>query len=316
MRGNQRFMKIKFIVTIVFGFIIMSCQDEDSPAKENDKNSGDKSGDLTSVSGFFTDTLTHEGELRQYLTYIPEAYISSRIPAPLLFNFHGGSGSASGQVYTADFRPIADTANFILVYPQGTFGSTWNSSLPSNPQTKMFVDDFGFVDAMIEKINNDYRFGVDRSRVYATGFSNGADISLALACVRSEKIAAVASVSGLLDRHTAQNSKPGSVAIMSIHGTIDYQRPYGYGLNGYYFTIDELNDYWSARNNFTGQAQIETYNVGNLAIELIRFGDMIEHYKVVNGGHTWLDVSQNGQTTNQKIWNFISRYDINGLRKQ
>ena len=316
MRGNQRFMKIKFIVTIVFGFIIMSCQDEDSPAKENDKNPGDKSGDLTSVSGFFTDTLTHEGELRQYLTYIPEAYISSRIPAPLLFNFHGGSGSASGQVYTADFRPIADTANFILVYPQGTFGSTWNSSLPSNPQTKMFVDDFGFVDAMIERINKDYRFGVDRSRVYATGFSNGADISLALACVRSEKIAAVASVSGLLDRHTAQNSKPGSVAIMSIHGTIDYQRPYGYGLNGYYFTIDELNDYWSERNNFTGQAQIETYNAGNLAVELIRFGDMIEHYKVVNGGHTWLDVSQNGQTTNHKIWNFISRYDINGLRKQ
>ena len=219
MRGNQHFMKIKFIVTIVFGFIIMSCQDEDSPAKENDKNSGDKSGDLTSVSGFFTDTLTHEGELRQYLTYIPLTYISSRIPAPLLFNFHGGSGSASGQVYTADFRLIADTANFILVYPQGTFGSTWNSSLPSNPQTKMFVDDFGFVDAMIKRINKDYRFGIDTSRVYAIGFSNGADISLSLACVRSEKIAAVASVSGLLDRHTAQNSNPSSYTHLRAHET-------------------------------------------------------------------------------------------------
>ena len=48
----------------------------------------------------------------------------------------------------------------------------------------MFVDDFGFVDAMIKRINNDYSYGVDTSRVYATGFSNGADISLALACVR------------------------------------------------------------------------------------------------------------------------------------
>ena len=308
-------MNTKLINIIVIASLAMSCQDEDSSAKDNDKDYGDKSGDFISVNGFFTDTLSHEGELRQYLTYIPEIYISSKLPAPLLFNFHGGTGSADGQVYTADFRPIADTANFILVYPQGTFGGTWNSSLPTNTQTKMFVDDFGFVDAMIKRINNDYSYGVDTSRVYATGFSNGADISLALACVRSNKIAAVASVSGSLDRHTAQNSNPSSVAIMSIHGTNDFSRPYEYGLNGYYFSIDELNTYWSSRNNFSAQPQIETYNAGNLPIELIRFGDMIEHYKVVSGGHTWLDISRNGHTTNQKIWNFVSRFDISGLRK-
>ena len=308
-------MNTKLINIIVIASLAMSCQDEDRSAKDNDKDYGDKSGDSISLNGFFTDTLSHEGELRQYLIYIPEIYISSKLPAPLLFNFHGGSGSASGQVYTADFRPIADTANFILVYPQGIFGGTWNSSLPTNPQTKMFVDDFGFVDAMIKRINNDYSYGVDTARVYATGFSNGADISLALACVRSNKIAAVASVSGSLDRHTAQNSNPSSVAIMSIHGTNDSSRPYEYGLNGYYFSIDELSTYWSSRNNFSAQPQIETYNAGNLAIELIRFGDMIEHYKVVSGGHTWLDISRNGHTTNQKIWNFVSRFDINGLRK-
>ena len=185
---------MKKIIFILLHFIILvSCSDEDNSSKEN-SFFGDKSDDLTSVSGFFTDTLTHEGELRQYLTYVPEIYTSSGVARPLLFNFHGGSGSASGQVYTADFRPIADTANFILVYPQGTFGSTWNSSLPTNPRTKMFVDDFGFVDAMIKKINSDYIFGIDTTRVYATGYSNGADISLSLACVRSDKIAAVASV--------------------------------------------------------------------------------------------------------------------------
>ena len=65
-------MKMKSIVTIVFLLIIMSCQDEESASNENDKNSGDKSGDLISVSGFFTDTLTNEEKLRTYLTYIPE----------------------------------------------------------------------------------------------------------------------------------------------------------------------------------------------------------------------------------------------------
>ena len=305
---------MKKIIFILLHFIILvSCSDEDNSSKEN-SFFGDKSEDLTSVSGFFTDTLTHEGELRRYLTYVPEIYTSSGIARPLLFNFHGGSGSASGQVYTADFRPIADTANFILVYPQGTFGSTWNSSLPTNPRTKMFVDDFGFVDAMIKKINSDYIFGIDTTRVYATGYSNGADISLSIACVRSDKIAAVASVSGLLDRHTAENSNPLTVGVLSIHGTNDFSRPYEYGLDGYYFTIDELNTYWSSINGFSGQPQKETYDVAGLSVEHLKYGKMIEHYKVNGGDHIWLDITRDGFNTNQKIWNFLSRFDINGLR--
>ena len=292
---------------------LASCSDENNSSKEN-SFLGDKSEYLTSLSGFFTDTLTHEGELRQYLTYVPEIYTSSGMARPLLFNFHGGSGSASGQVYTADFRPIADTANFILVYPQGTFGSTWNSSLPTNPRTKMFIDDFGFVDAMIKRINSDYIFGVDTTRVYATGYSNGADIALSLACVRSDKIAAVASVSGLLDRHTAENSNPLTVGVLSIHGTNDFSRPYEYGLDGYYFTIDELNTYWSSINGFSGQPQKETYNIAGLSVEYIKYGKMIEHYKVNGGDHIWLDITRDGFNTNQKIWNFLSRFNLNGLR--
>tara|TARA_B000000437_G_scaffold126506_1_gene91786 strand:+ start:1259 stop:2176 length:918 start_codon:yes stop_codon:yes gene_type:complete len=305
---------LKKIIFFLLHFIfLVSCSDENNSSKEN-SFLGDKSEYLTSVSGFFTDTLTHEGELRQYLTYVPEIYTSSGIARPLLFNFHGGSGSASGQVYFADFRPIADTANFILVYPQGTFGSTWNSSLPTNPRTKMFVDDFGFVDAMIKKINSDYIFGVDTTRIYATGYSNGADISLSLACVRSDKIAAVASVSGLLDRHTAENSNPLTVGVLSIHGTNDFSRPYEYGLDGYYFTIDELNTYWSSINGFSGQPQKETYNIAGLSVEYIKYGKMIEHYKVNGGDHIWLDITRDGFNTNQKIWNFLSRFNLNGLR--
>lgn len=305
---------MKKIIFFLLHFIFLaSCSDENNSSKEN-SFLGDKSEYLTSLSGFFTDTLTHEGELRQYLTYVPEIYTSSGMARPLLFNFHGGSGSASGQVYTADFRPIADTANFILVYPQGTFGSTWNSSLPTNPRTKMFIDDFGFVDAMIKRINSDYIFGVDTTRVYATGYSNGADIALSLACVRSDKIAAVASVSGLLDRHTAENSNPLTVGVLSIHGTNDFSRPYEYGLDGYYFTIDELNTYWSSINGFSGQPQKETYNIAGLSVEYIKYGKMIEHYKVNGGDHIWLDITRDGFNTNQKIWNFLSRFNLNGLR--
>ena len=36
-----------------------------------------------------------------------------------MFNFHGGDGYANDFMYTNDMRPIADTAGFIAVYPQG-----------------------------------------------------------------------------------------------------------------------------------------------------------------------------------------------------
>ena len=52
---------------------------------------------------------------------------------PHLFNFHGGGGTATGHRYYSDLRPIADTANFIAVYPQGSLlsdggGTHWNSA--------------------------------------------------------------------------------------------------------------------------------------------------------------------------------------------
>ena len=75
-------------------------------------------------------------------------------------NFHGGGGTATGQMYLADMRPIADTANFILVYPQGlqldNGGSThWNSMLLSD-SNKSTVDDFGFIDALINELSLTY----------------------------------------------------------------------------------------------------------------------------------------------------------------
>ena len=40
----------------------------------------------------------------------------------------------------------------------------------------------------------------------------------------------------------------------------------------------------------------------------------VEHYKVIDGGHVWFDISYDGSNTSSLIWNFVSRYDIGGLR--
>ena len=40
----------------------------------------------------------------------------------------------------------------------------------------------------------------------------------------------------------------------------------------------------------------------------------VEHYKIIEGGHVWFDINYDGSGTSRLIWDFVSRYDIGGLR--
>ena len=65
-----------------------------------------------------TENILYDGNNREYILYVPQTY-SPSISIQFYLRFHGGSGYANDFMnYEADFRSIADTANFILVYPQ------------------------------------------------------------------------------------------------------------------------------------------------------------------------------------------------------
>ena len=262
-------------------------------------------------------TILHNGITREYILYVPEIY-SDNISVPLLINFHGGGGTATGQMYVADMRPIADTANFILVYPQGleldNGGSThWNSMLVSD-SNKSSVDDFGFIDALIGDLLLTYN--IDSTRLYATGFSNGADMSFTLGCYLQNKIAAVAPVSGLMINNPNSNcSLSIPTGVMVVHGTSDSSRPIG-GIEGYYASINETIEFWASQNGMLLNPSVTNYISDGLTIELYSYPDQentiyIEYYKVINGDHIWLDIGINGMGTNQVIWNFLSRFRLN-----
>jgi polyhydroxybutyrate depolymerase len=251
---------------------------------------------------------------REYILYIPESY-DGNSKLPILLNFHGGGMDASGQLYISDMRSLADTENFILVYPEGLYG-LWNVSLPSDSESKNNTDDIGFINTLIDQIASTYN--VDTSRVYATGFSNGAGMSYTLACAMSNKIAAIASMGGLLYMHTAQNSKPSPVAIMSIHGTADYPRPYE-GIDNYYYSINEMHQYWINQNKTDKVPEIISFNSNGKTVEYHSYKNgtnntSIDHYKVIDGEHNWLEIQYKDSNTNQLIWDFVSKYDVNGLR--
>ena len=69
------------------------------------------------AQGYISETIQHDGLIREYSIYVPASY-DGTTNFPLLFNLHGGGGTIASHIGIADMSPIADTANFIVVYPQ------------------------------------------------------------------------------------------------------------------------------------------------------------------------------------------------------
>ena len=273
---------------------------------------------------FLDEILAHDGETREYRIYIPASY-DGNSPFPLLFNFHGGSGNIDSQVATADMRSLADTANFIIVYPQalpdpGDDGSTnWLHKEPTD------VDDVFFVDAMIETIAAQYT--IDESRIYACGYSLGGEFTYELACRLNEKIAAVGAVARTMGTAAFDNCVPvHPTGILTILGTDDQISPYD-GLEWagiqYYLSADDMHDYWVTHNNASSTPIItqlpNTNQSDGSTVEHYVWGSgdecvSVEHLKVNGGGHDWPGTFGNMDIdASVEIWNFVSTYNLDGL---
>lgn len=271
-----------------------------------------------------TKTLVHDDLNRSYIVYIPDAY-DENVETPLLFNFHGYTSNASDQMVYGDFRSIADAEGFILVHPEGTLfnGNThWNVGGWTLGST---VDDVGFTEGMIEELSSE--FNIDQDRVYATGMSNGGFMSFLLACQLSEKIAAIASVTGSMTPSTYNNcNSQHPTPVLYIHGTSDGVVPYD-GAN-WTKKVEDVINFWKIENECdTDPVVTELPNSttwDESTVELFSYlngdaGTEVIHYKVIGGGHTWPGTSILFPGTNydfnasEVIWSFLSRYDVNGL---
>ena len=70
-----------------------------------------------SLAQLSTEFLDVNGQTRTYLQYLP-VDIDPAEEMPLMLCFHGGSGTAEGQLAIGDLRNKADDERFLLVYPQ------------------------------------------------------------------------------------------------------------------------------------------------------------------------------------------------------
>lgn len=292
-------MMKKIIIILIITLSLFSCKK-------------DKDGSCETNHG--AQMIVHDGLNREYIIHVSDSY-NPEIATPAVLNFHGFGGNASEYMNYADMRSLADTEGFILIYPQGSCMdgfSHWNPSLPS-AENKSNVDDFGFVEAIIGEISSEYN--IDSERIYACGYSNGGMFAYGLANYSSNIIAAVASVSGTMLDFDGPTGHP--MPVLHLHGTDDEVIPYDG--NGYYNSAQSILDYWIGFNNTNTVPTVDSDIDGGITIEhyVYDHGDSsvsVEHYKYIGGDHVWFNATYEGQNTSTLIWNFVSRYDINGLR--
>ncbi len=273
----------------------------------------------TTVSGSFM----YQSILRTYRIYVPAIYNPS-VAVPLVLNLHGyGSNNTQQEAY-GEFRPIADTANFIIVHPNGTLDQTsqryWNAFDVMSP-----IDDVGFLSALIDTVAANY--SIDPNRIYSTGMSNGGFMSYELACQLSHRIAAIASVTGgMVSSHMAACNAIHPTPVMQIHGTAD--ATVAYSGDAYIEPVDSLVKFWVNFNNcnpnpvMTNVPNVNTSDGCTAEHYVYSGGDSgatVELFKVIGGGHSWPGAIININVTNMdfnasiEIWRFFSQYRLNNL---
>jgi polyhydroxybutyrate depolymerase len=235
---------------------------------------------------------------------------------------HGYSSNAMQEQAYSNFMPIADTANFFVVYPNGTIYNGmqfWNAGLSTS-----LVNDVAFISDLIDHIL--LQFTIDVNSVYACGMSNGGFMSHTLACSLSNKIAAIASVTGSMFVTQYGTCVPGRVVpVMQIHGTADNTVPYS-GNSGM-IAIDTLMKYWVRQDKCSTTPEITNVPDINLAdsctaIHYVYRGALetsCELYKIVGGGHSWpgspykIAVTNQDFNASEKIWLFFRKYKLDKL---
>jgi polyhydroxybutyrate depolymerase len=269
-----------------------------------------------------TGSFVHNGIIREYRLYVPNTY-SPGTAVPLVFNLHGYTSNNVQQEFYGDFRPIADTANFIIVHPNGTLDGNgdrfWNTFGGST------VDDLGFLTALLDTISAQYT--IDADRVYSTGMSNGGFMSHDLACFRSERFAAIASVTGTMTpfrMSTCAATHP--TPVMQIHGTADGTVPYNG--NAGFVPVVELVAHWADVNNCDPTAVMtpvpDIVDTDGCTAEQYVYsggdaGSVVELYKIIGGEHTWpgafpIGVTNQDIDASVEIWRFFRRYRLSELQ--
>jgi polyhydroxybutyrate depolymerase len=307
---HSRMRRFSLVMLLVCMLVLAGCQ---RPRR----------GDGAPAAGPVERTVTVDGVTRAYRVHVPAGLAG---PAPLVVVLHGGGGNGVQAEQQTGFTATADREGFVVVYPDGSGRArllTWNAGTCCAYARDQRVDDVGFIRAMLDAVA--VEFPVDPARVYVTGFSNGAMMAYRLGCELTDRIAAIAPISGALNAQACTPSRP--LSVLHIHGTADQHVPIAGGLPrrdvpgtspwqntslAYAIGFWARHDACPAAEAETSQGSVTTTTYGPCAD-----GTEVVQVIIDGGGHAWpggtkgrdaADDPPPAPDANAVIWAFLTRH--------
>lgn len=242
------------------------------------------------------------GHERSFLLHVPPGFDEPG-PIPLLVAFHGTPGDGRDMQTISGFDVVADARRWVVAYPDAWRGGDWATGcLDCGSLADLNrIDDVAFVRAMLDRIAAE--LPIDRRRVFAAGFSNGALFVHRLACDAADAFAAFASVgaTAIARPHLPPCLPTRPAPIAFVHGTADRAFPIGGRLEGspsdplVILSLEETIREWVDRNGCLADPTVENLpdrvddgtTVRRETHPGCDQGAEVTLWRVEGGGHTW-----------------------------
>ena len=252
--------------------------------------------------------LTVDHLTRRYIAWLPTVH-KNKSPRPVVLAFHAGFGAPEGFEEHTALHHAKEAERFIIVYPEG-YKRSWNAGDCCGPAMRENINDRKFVLAILDDLES--FVAIDRRRIYATGFSNGARFCYFLAGTMADVITAIAPAGGaiLTEYYPAR-----PVPIFHIHGLDDKWAPYRGGVSVWknvplHEPIEKGIEFWrrvagasteSRDSPFGGIGDCITYSGAT-------DGTRVQLCRIPGLGHHWP-----GTHLNDEYRQFMSRFDLGPL---
>jgi polyhydroxybutyrate depolymerase len=250
------------------------------------------------------------GTTREALVHVPEHVAGAELA--MLVAIHGSGFDGPRFPDYTQLTPIADREGFIIVYPLGDsvritgypeLFRSWNAGRCCPYANDYGVDDVGFLDLLLNELTA--TTPVDPDRITMVGHSNGAMMAQRYACERTDRLAAVVSISGSMTANRCEPSRP--LPMLEVHATADVEVPYNAGGLP---SAREAVDRWRFMNRCGDVSIDETIDSPITQITRRRWicegtAD-VELITMQGGDHDW--VHPPAFDTETEVWAFASRY--------
>jgi polyhydroxybutyrate depolymerase len=204
---------------------------------------------------------------------------------PLLVAFHGLRQAATWLAGETQFDRLAEREQFVVAYPNARQAQRWQLN---------HVDgdgDVTHIRSLIDQVVK--RVCADPTRVYLTGFSNGAGFAFRAGCELADQVAAIAPVSGSYRTQDACPAGTKPMPTLEIHGRDPWTE-----------TVPRLIADTRRRNGCTRAPSTTAMAAGISRTRWPRCN--LERIYNRTIGHEWPRLGR--YDTSVEVWRFVSRF--------